>query len=408
MANPFVNFLSGVFDGSGDMRDYQHASRLYVNNFYELAPKAGWIYYVVMVVNPKIRGAITDTVRLGEFDTWYNRYKGTVGLLAKSVDMPKFNIETEVMNQYNKKTVIQKRINYSPVSITFHDDMANVTTNLWKQYFQYYFADSITEEKSCRLSPSILPKYTDTKYNDYNPSSDYHYGLNNKQSIPFFIAVDIYQLYKRRFTSFKLVNPLIKEWGHDALDQSVGNKMLSSKMTIEYETVIYNTDPLNKITQDNPGFAKDHYDNSPSPLSIGGVGTNSIFGPGGIVAGASEVFGDLANIGTASPLDILNTAIKGANLVKNVKKVSSTGVKEEGYSILTGVLGNISSTPASVTNPDGTVSKVPAGTRTSQGFNQSIAGIRQVITPVGINLFTGNNSSVNGQSQATQKKIGPQ
>ena len=138
MANAFVNFLSAAVNASGNLRDYQHASRLYVNNFYDLAPKAGWIYYVVMNINPAIAAAITDPTLAAEFQTWYARYNGSVGLLAKQVDLPKFTVETETLNQYNKKTIIQKRINYNPISITFHDDMANATTNLWKSYYQYY------------------------------------------------------------------------------------------------------------------------------------------------------------------------------------------------------------------------------------------------------------------------------
>ena len=100
MANAFVNFLSEAVNASGNLRDYQHASRLYVNNFYDLAPKAGWIYYVVMNVNPAIAGTITDPAVSAAFQTWYARYHGSVGLLAKQADLPKFTIETEVLNQY--------------------------------------------------------------------------------------------------------------------------------------------------------------------------------------------------------------------------------------------------------------------------------------------------------------------
>jgi hypothetical protein len=404
MSNSFSNFLSNAVNAGGNLRDAQHASRLYVDNFYELAPKAGWIYYVVLNINPNLLTAIPPE-RKAEFEAWYTRHKGNIGLLAKSVDLPKFTVQTEIMHQYNKKTLVQKQIQYSPVSIVFHDDMANVTTNLWKQYFTYYYADS-TESSKLSSPTQITPKYTETKYKSFNREQNYSYGLNNNQTVPFFVSVDIYQLYKKRYTSFKLVNPLIKEWAHDQLDQTQGNRLLTSRMTLDYETVIYNTSPSNKGTLENPGFAKDHYDNTPSPLVIGGFGTNSILGPGGLVAGASEIFGELQNIDTASPLDILNTAIKSGNLARNSKTVSKAGVKEEGYSILNGALSNVRSTPAAVTNLDGTISKVPAGQRISQGTGASVSGISQVIAPAGINLFTGKNTSVNGQTQATQRKLG--
>lgn len=397
MANSFVNFLSEAAYASGNVRDYQHASRLYVNNYYELAPKAGWLYYVIVNINPGLAAAITDPSAQAEFAVLMNRYKGSIGLLAKDVELPKFSIETETLNQYNKKTIIQKRINYNPISLTFHDDMANVTTNLWKSYFQYYYADSLTDN-GAGTATAILPKYVDNKYID---QTTYRYGLNNKQTIPFFVSVDIYQLNKQKYTGFKIVNPMIKDWSHDQLDQTQGSKMLTSKMTIEYETVIYDTKPTNRVTQSNPGFTIDHYDRTPSPLSIGGNGTTSIFGPGGVIAGATDIFGDLQNIGTASPLDILNTAIKSANLIKNVKNVSSTGIKEESSNILKGVLGNISSTPAAVRNPDGTITQVPASERIATGASTNA---QQIASPAGINLPTIAKAAANAVVSATQKK----
>jgi hypothetical protein len=382
MANAFVNFLSEAVNASGNLRDYQHASRLYVNNFYNLAPKAGWIYYVVVNINPDIQGAITDPTLAAEFQTWYTRYGGSVGLLAKQADLPKFTVETETLNQYNKKTVVQKRINYGSISITFHDDMANATTNLWKSYYQYYYADSLGASNA-GINTSILPKYVDNKYSDY---VDTAYGLNNGQTVPFFTSIDVYQLNRQQYTSFKIVNPMVKEWAHDQLDQTQGGRLLTSKLTLDYETVIYDTSPTNYTSLQNPGFAADHYDNTPSPLSIGGQGTNSILGPGGILAGASAVFGGLSNIGTASPLSILNTAIQGANLIRNAGNISSAGIAQEASGLLTGVLNNISATPAAVKLPNGTYSTVPASARVAQGTNQTISGVQQVLNPAGISI----------------------
>jgi hypothetical protein len=87
-------------------------------------------------------------------------------------------------------------------------------------------------------------------------------------------------LHKQRFTSMTLVNPVIGSFSHDNLDQADGAGVLSNTMQILYETVIYKTGIINK--NNVPGFATIHYDNSPSPLTVLGGGTNSIFGPGGV------------------------------------------------------------------------------------------------------------------------------
>ena len=65
---------------------------------------------------------------------------------------------------------------------------------------------------------------------------------------------------------------------------------------------------------------------------------------------------------------------------------------------------NIGSSDAGVTNPDGTVTKVSTNDRIRGGLNQTVAGATQVINPVGINLFTGNNTGMTGTTQATPRK----
>jgi hypothetical protein len=265
MSRSVVKYLNQI-DGDINLRDFQHASRLYLTDdlgsskTYAFVPKAKWIYYVEIKINPLLESAILESETKDQFRQWYNRYNGKIGLLAKTVDMPKITIDTEIINQYNKKTVIQKGINYGTIGITFHDDMSNMTTNLWKSYYQYYYGDSI----------DFINKYRIGKYESYTEGRNFRYGLNNNQTVPFFVSFEIYQLYQRKFTKFEIINPLIKSWDHESLDQDSTNQMLTNKMSVEYETLIYDTSDDNYITSDNLVFNNVHYDRTVSPLPIGG------------------------------------------------------------------------------------------------------------------------------------------
>lgn len=333
------------FGNLGNMKDAAHASRLYLDDFYALAPKNSWIYYVEFDVN---QNAILD-------ETWANQQRITeVGMLVKSADLPRFNVQTEIMHQYNRKVVIQKGIEYDQVSMVFHDDQTNVVHNLWLNYFRYYYADSQPASGGPVGSP-ITNKQQAYSNNKFNPPDNLFdpvkYGLNSELvDKPFFRSITIYQMNRKLFTSYKLVNPIIKTWEHDKLEQTDGGKFAESKMTILFETVLYGA---GRILKDTPtGFAMFHYDNSPSPLSIAGGGNSSIFGPGGIIDGAIDVFGDIEGLsknsafnGLGGPGDnsnalksVLGTAIKGANLANNLNKVSLNSLKAEGYSLLTRIL----------------------------------------------------------------------
>jgi hypothetical protein len=320
----FLNAVTG--GGNGYLRDAEHASRLYRDdNFYDLAPKAGWMYYVRLGINPAIDYGLNKS--------WSNRFKRNVGLLVKSVELPTFSIQTETVNQYNRKTVVQTRLNYNPVTITFHDDMANAVTDLWRNYYGYYFSDgkySVNGDAGGKTAQS----FSDTKYGEQN----YAYGLANSQAFKFFNSIEIFLLNKQKFTSLTLLNPLIKQWNHGSIDQTQGNKLMESKMVIEYEAVTYNTGKAKSVE-----FNKDHYDRTPSPLSVAGGGVANIFGAGGVVAGASEVFGDISSINKdTSALDLLGIGLKAANVAKNASKIDfAKQIKREGYSILTGQLSSM-------------------------------------------------------------------
>ena len=67
-----------------------------------------------------------------------------------------------------------------------------------------------------------------------------------------------------------------------------------------------------------PGFATINYDHSPSPLTVLGGGTNSIFGPGGVVDGIGSVMRNF-NDG-----NILGAILSASNTYNNALHASST------------------------------------------------------------------------------------
>jgi len=337
-----VEYLSEFFDTGDQLRDFQHASRLYLDNNYALAPKTSWMYYVVFSIDPS---AITEV-------QWKNQRRDyEAGMLVKSCDLPKFQIQVDTLNQYNKKTNVQSKITYQPISLSFHDDQSNVTNSLWVNYFRYYYRDTWYGQKVGTLD-QITNKpagYKNSKYQpidsfttgpDGRPGTPGMYGLNNNQSRPFFNAITIYQLNQKRFTSYVIVNPLITSWEHDQLDNSQVNKFASNKMTVAYETVFYGE---GKVRRDAPtGFATFHYDLTPSPLSIAGGGTNTVFGPGGVVAGISDIFGEpdglLSRGLSGNPLNLLGAGIAGGNLLRNARNITRDSLRAEGQSILNSAL----------------------------------------------------------------------
>jgi hypothetical protein len=76
-----------------------------------------------------VNTAISTVDQLSQIET---------GLMAKTVNLPKFTIQNKTYNAYNRKTLQQERVNYDPVNITFHDDSADVVRKFWYDYFTFY------------------------------------------------------------------------------------------------------------------------------------------------------------------------------------------------------------------------------------------------------------------------------
>ena len=70
-----------------------------------------------------------------------DRHMLELNYLVKSADLPKYNLKTETLNQYNRKTNVYTSIQYEPVNLTLHDDNNGITNLLWALYYGYYFAD---------------------------------------------------------------------------------------------------------------------------------------------------------------------------------------------------------------------------------------------------------------------------
>ena len=325
------NFLQGFQDGLPGMKDYRHASRLYLDDNFKLMPKQKFLFHVVFNTD--------ETLFYGGFNP-NERYE--LNMLVKSCDLPKYNMSVEEKTQYNKKMYAATRIAYEPVNITFHDDHADTVNAFWKKYYEYHIADSVAMNSDLAISNT-----KDDYYDGIDKKNITKFGMDTpaQRKKPYLKGIEIFVLHKQRFTSMTLVNPVIGSFSHDNLDQADGAGVLSNTMQILYETVIYKSGIVNK--NNVPGFATIHYDKEPSPLTVLGGGTNSIFGPGGVVDGIGSV---IRNVQSGN---ILGAILSASNTYNNAKKIKKSDVKEELKGIAKEGILEVGKQAGTITNPVG-------------------------------------------------------
>lgn len=289
-----------------NLKSYKHANKLFVGDNFRLSPKMGFLYHVFFEVDPSI-------CRMSDIN------QIEAGMMVKSIDLPKFTVDTKTLNSYNKPNIVQTKIKYDSINISFHDDNADVIRNLWFDYYHYYYrdADMGYADKSGVVNPNY---HIPTKYGD-RPNNNFGYTPRNYSVFTdnlvqqFIKSIRIYSLHKKRFSEYTLVNPTITSFKHGQ-HQAGSNEPMGHDMTISYEFVLYAAGNVSKNTV--KGFADLHYDTTPSPLSVAGGGTRTLLGPGGIFDTADDVIEDLSK----DPPNYAAALFKGFRGVNNLKNMN--------------------------------------------------------------------------------------
>jgi len=352
------DFEKEFFGGQG-LKDYAHAAKTFLPNGYELVPRNKFLFHSYFNINtsiPLLNNAFpTDD-------------KVQIGLMVKTIQLPKFTLDTETLNQYNRKRVIQKKINYGPLNMTFHDDSGSLVRNMWYNYYAYYYKDpdqAYLAPKATNGSIGELQSQAGFVYNDRDIYSNnrsvndwgyagesYSDSGNEPSGKPaFFRDITVYGLSQRKWVSYVLINPLIKSWDHDTYNYNEGAGTMQNSMTIEYETVKYYEGAIGGVRPDTNvvGFADSaYYDNVRSSLARPGS-TQTVLGQGGLLDAGIGIVEDLQSGGPAGVIGAIQKAgtVNQTFRGKDIRAI----VNEEANIALKGVLRN--SIPAAVRSNGG-------------------------------------------------------
>ena len=173
------------------LRCRQHAARIFVDDQFRLLPKNKFLFHVFFdinwsSVNPKSNLNFDNlpTDKINPF--LVEALKDEVSLLVKGVDIPSYSMQTETLNQYNRKKVVQYQHKHSDISLTFHDDNMGLINQVWQLYYKYYYADPTTGFKEGAYNRNATLEAA----GNINP---FAYGYTGRKK-PFFKSITIFQM----------------------------------------------------------------------------------------------------------------------------------------------------------------------------------------------------------------------
>jgi hypothetical protein len=125
-------------------------------------------------------------------------------LVAKTCELPRWSVETQIVNAYNHKTIVQTKLNYEPITMSFYDQVNGTAERLMWDYVKGQF-DATDGSKT----PNFTPLTIEITMKDL--SGD---GIGDKV--------------------YTLTNAFITDAQHDTLDYSTSDVILWT-ITVRYE-----------------------------------------------------------------------------------------------------------------------------------------------------------------------------
>jgi hypothetical protein len=346
------------------LRDYQHAHKIFTASNNSFLPKSKNWFHIFFQLNPAVISTLNADLSTAISNNRINWNPGNLnilGVLARTVKLPNFKFVVEKKNQYNRWSLTQTKMTYEPIDISFWDDTVDVIRGFWYAYYQYNIQDprwvnfDMTQTQGIPVPFEWAGSNGNTSYLYSSPSNwGVNYGLDTVDTVgtqlnrtaPFFDTIRIYQFNHEtttagpQYSEYVLVNPVISAFDHDMVDFSTSEYM-QNKMTIEYETVLYNA-----------GFVEDDeiaswdavlqtfFDTTPSPLTGVNPAVNNAHQLGSVLA-SSFALGTEAielglNTGQATPATVLTAAIGTASAVEAASNNAAQGTLAEVPSVITG------------------------------------------------------------------------
>lgn len=218
------------FGGAGDQAGYVQSPKLATTVFgldhpalNQNIPFLKFEFFATITANGDARPYLEDV--FGD-SGWSGGYP-----VIKSVSLPQVDIDTKILNEYNRPRISQTKLKNKPVKLIIHDTVNGTTMKLWKAYYEFYFADGIKDQADrMQVTNPIL-----------FPNGKFGYNLGQVSNLKYlFEKIDIFQVHAKKVIQTTLYNPRISNFNHDTLAYDAEG---SVEITLEfdYEWVEYHT-----------------------------------------------------------------------------------------------------------------------------------------------------------------------
>jgi hypothetical protein len=208
------------------------------------------------------------------------------------------------LNQYNKKRLVQGKIQYSPLTFSLHDTVDGTAAKMIQSYNSFYYGDFISKNNQSWNYDVIGSNF------EFSPGWGLQ-GNRSPNSSNFFSRIEVYEIYGLVYSQMSFINPKFTSIDMQpvVIDDSQGNDV---NFAAKYEGVTFDAiaQPVTAELADMFGlpFHNDIFSALLGGLNIPGFDISS-----GVGLPGQSIFSSLLNAfgGNAQAINTVNSILNG-------------------------------------------------------------------------------------------------
>lgn len=227
-----------------------------------------------------------------------------LSFFVKRMDRLQVSYDVSEMNQYNKKRLVQGKIQYNPLTFGFYDTVDGTAAKMVQSYNSFYFGDFNGKDNQSWNYDVIGSNFEFSK----------GWGLQGNRSpnnSNFFSRIEVYEIYGLVYSQLSFINPKFTSVDMQPLviDDSQGNEInISSK----YEGAVFEAiaQPVTPELADLFGLP---YHNDVFSSLLGGLNIPGFDIGSGVGLPGQSIFSSVLNAfgGSAANINLINSILNG-------------------------------------------------------------------------------------------------
>jgi len=221
------------------LKPANRAAKLYTSGSdFQPAPRQQHQFVVVFNLYPDV----IDTFQRPN-QQFLKSFRDRLHFICHTVDAPNFSVVQDIVNQYNRKRVINRKVEFDPMTIRMYDTHDGLAIKFVKLLYEFEFnsARLYMKKGSGTVDTYETHNYTQNVFQDSDQFKRTHkFGLRefdiDKHRL--LKSIDFYQLAGKIYTKTRVVHPRLSRMDMDSFDYS-SSQPVNVAMAFTYENLLF-------------------------------------------------------------------------------------------------------------------------------------------------------------------------